>query len=456
MSDNEKLTDEFLTDHSYIWLVAKSMVQYMGFSDMMDFINNNYYIKANLTKNRMIDKVSGVMDLSQYPDDYNGFVYAFAKGLLPGTTIDEINYDFDRNNLLGKYEGRRYFLSKEYSFGNRDSNILQLDLYCQLFREDEDVYASILVVNMSSLYNKSANRKVHSEFDTLSGLFNRAYGEHHNIEYLQYHPDDYAAVIIVKIDDFGRFDIEHRHRMGGTVIADIAARLTDIFHKDCIISRTGIDEFTIFMKNGNVHKVNEAIEELLQEEFLAQNGEESEAYKISIGYAIYPEDSRDYSELSRMAETAVDYLRKSPNAENNFRYDRQMMDAGNSRMGLNMMDIADGIPGALLVCRTDAAREILYANHDMVSMFECEDFEEFKEWVEDSQRGLVYHEDAAHVEKVMGELLETGDTEKSHLICHHITTRKGVIHEVEATCRIVNSSYYGKILYIFLRDIGNN
>ena len=88
MEDNKKLTDDFLTDHSYIWLVSKAMVQYIGYSDMLEFVNRNYYIKANLTKNRMVDRVSGRMDMYQYPDDYTGFIYAFAKGLMLGVAIN--------------------------------------------------------------------------------------------------------------------------------------------------------------------------------------------------------------------------------------------------------------------------------------------------------------------------------------------------------------------------------
>ena len=47
---NDNVSEAFLSDNSYIWLVAKSMVEYMGFQGMREFLDENYYIKANLSQ----------------------------------------------------------------------------------------------------------------------------------------------------------------------------------------------------------------------------------------------------------------------------------------------------------------------------------------------------------------------------------------------------------------------
>lgn len=457
MTDCERLTDEFLTDHSYIWLVSKAMVQYMGYANMVEFINQNYYIKANLTRNRMVDKVSGVMDMYQYPDDYTGFVYAFAKGLMPGVTIDEINYDFDRNNLLGKYESKRQFLFKEYSFGNRRENNLQLNLYCQLYKEPDsgdDVFASILVVNISSLYGKLALKSARAEFDTVTGLFNSDYGEYRNKEHLHYHPEDSAALLVIRVKNFDRLIEMKPATLAGAVIADFAARLTNIFDNSCTITRTNVDQFTVFMRNGNVHKANEAVNDILEEEFVSENGGERVPYEVSIGYALYPEDSRDYSELSRMAEVTMEALEKVEEPES-YRYEKKLMHTDKHHVGLNMMEIANGIPGALLVSYADEQGGVLYANHDMLRLFECDSFEEFAQWIKGNIREIVYFEDAARVEHRRKEILAENDVNKEYSYRYHITTKKGVLHEVEDTCRMVETPYYGKILYTFLKIVGH-
>ena len=456
MTGSVRMTEEFLTDHSYIWLVSKAMAQYMGYANMVDFINQNYYIKANLTKNKMVDRVSGVMDMYQYPDDYTGFVYAFAKGLMPGVMIDEINYDFDRNNLLGKFSAKRHFLFKDYSFGNSRENSMQLNLYCHLYKEidsGDDVFASILVVDIGTLHGKIAIKSARAEFDTLTGLFNSAYGEYRNKEHLLYHPDDSAALLAVRVNDLGRFIEKQESKQAGTVIAQFAARLTEIFDKSCTISRTNVDQFTVFMRNGNVSTANEAIEVLLAEAFVAENDDEQLPYHVSVGYALYPEDSRDYSELSRMAEMALEYLEKVEKPDS-YRYNRSMMSTEKHHMGLNMMEIANCIPGALLVSYADAQGQVLYANQDMLRLFECDSLEDFSQWIRGNIREIVYYEDSARVEHRRKEILAENDMDKEYSFRYRITTKKGVLHEVEDSSRIVESQYYGKILYTLLKDLG--
>lgn len=451
---NDKVTEEFLVDHSYIWLVAKSMVEYMGFSDMTDFVNSNCYIKANLSKNEVVERVSGRMDLTQYPGLYTGFVYAFAKSIFPGGDTEQLIYDLDRNNLLGKYDGKNYFIHKEYSISNNEKSILQFEVYCQMYLKEEDVYASILLIDISALYNKSVTKRIHSEFDTLSGVFNLAYGERLSVEYLQYHPDSIAAVVVVNVDRFTELNTKYGHKFGNSIIVDLASILTDIFDKNCIISRTSSDEFTILIKNESQRQVDDAIGYVLDTEMCKTVKDESIPYTVSIGYAMYPEDSRDYSELCRMAEMAQDYAREKEIDYSiaSLRFTKDMMHPATTHTGLNMMDIADGIPGAILVYRADGDEEILYANNETIRLFDCEDFEDFMAWVHGNFKDFVYKEDLERVQAAIKSRLNEPDENKVAHIGYRIVTKSGVIHEIDDTGRLVDSPYYGKIFYVFLQD----
>ena len=122
--------------------------------------------------------------------------------------------------------------------------------------------------------------------------------------------------------------------------------------------------------------------------------------------------------------------------------------------GFNMMDIANNIPGAILVYRAGGEEEIIYANNETIRLFDCEDFEDFMRWVHGKWEGFVYGEDYERIQREIHEQQgRKHNVNNLDYIRFRIITKNGVMREIEDIGHLVDSPYYGKVYYVFLHDL---
>ena len=451
---NDKVSEAFLSDNSYIWLVAKSMVEYMGFQDMREFLDENYYIKANLSQGTVLESASGRLSFSSYPVNYAEFVKKFTAELFPGGSMEQLSQDLDRNQLLSKLSGHTHFLKKEYALHDDRHNTLKLSLYCQLYLSGTEIIVAILLVDLTMLYSKNTETRDRAEFDTLTGTFSRAYGARLCIEQLEYYADEPAAVVAFDVIAFDAICDKYGQRGGNMVLVEAARNIYKTLPSDSVIIRSGPDEFTALIRKADPNRLEEMLSALAKVPFFAEDGEEKIGFRMALGYAMFPDDSREFSQLCRLAETALDHSR-SAEEKSFYRYSKEiLMDSKRGRTGFNMMDIADNIPGAILVYRAEGEEEIVYANTETVHLFECENFEDFMRWVHGKWEGFVYSED---YERIQREIHEQQSQEHNvnnlDYIHFRIITKNGVMREIEDIGHLVDSPYYGKLYYVFLHDL---
>lgn len=103
-----------------------------------------------------------------------------------------------------------------------------------------------------------------SQTDSLTKLYNRIAGEKQIRDYLQVKSKyELAALLIVDIDYFKKFDDQYGHPVGDTVLKCLAASMQHTFRSSDILCRWGGDEFVIFMPDAvNKAMVEESIETL--------------------------------------------------------------------------------------------------------------------------------------------------------------------------------------------------
>ena len=451
---NDKVSEAFLSDNSYIWLVAKSMVEYMGFQDMREFLEENYYIKANLSRGTVLESANGRLPFSSYPVNYTEFMKKFTAELFPGGSTERLSQDLDRNQLLSKLSGRTHFLKKEYALYNDRRDTLKLSLYCQLYLSGTDIIAAILLVDLTTLYSKNGETRDRAEFDTLTGTFSRAYGEWLCIEQLEYYADEPTAIVSFDVIAFDVICDNFGQRGGNLVLVEAAKNIYKTLPSDSVIIRSGPDEFTALIRNADPDALEEMLGTLARVPFFARDGEEKIEFCLALGYAMFPDDSREFSQLCRRAEIALDHSR-SAEEKRFYRFSKEMLkEAKRGHTGFNMMDIADNIPGAILVYRAEGEEEIIYANKETVRLFDCEDFEDFMKWVHGRWEGFVYGED---YERIQQEIHEQQSREHNvnnlDYIHFRIITKNGVMREIEDIGHLVDSPYYGKVYYVFLHDL---
>lgn len=93
--------------------------------------------------------------------------------------------------------------------------------------------------------------------------------------------------------------------------------------------------------------------------------------------------------------------------------------------------IANGlshIPGGFFVYKAHGNKELLYANHELLSIFECDTAEQFLNLTGGTFRGLVHPDDISAAETSIKKQLESDVDHLDHLYYRIITRdRKSVV-----------------------------
>jgi diguanylate cyclase (GGDEF)-like protein/PAS domain S-box-containing protein len=93
-----------------------------------------------------------------------------------------------------------------------------------------------------------------STIDDLTGLFNRRHFSEH-VRSRTAHDDAALAIAIVDIDHFKRINDEYGHRVGDSVLREVAQRLRRAMRSSDVISRWGGEEFCVLL--GAIHDDND-------------------------------------------------------------------------------------------------------------------------------------------------------------------------------------------------------
>lgn len=133
--------------------------------------------------------------------------------------------------------------------------------------------------------------------DSLTGLYNQAYGKRYINEYLnQKNPFDACGMIILDIDYFKSVNDNYGHLLGDEVLIHLSALLKEMFgDNDNILMRAGGDEFVIFVKTvSNIELVGMNIE-LMQRIRKLRFDEIDHMITCSAGCCYLPENVSGYT-----------------------------------------------------------------------------------------------------------------------------------------------------------------
>ncbi|MCR5743324.1 MAG: EAL domain-containing protein [Lachnospiraceae bacterium] len=119
-----------------------------------------------------------------------------------------------------------------------------------------------------------------------------------------------------------------------------------------------------------------------------------------------------------------------------------------------MKNSFESMPGGFFVYRADGDEEILYANQNVLDIFECENEEQFKEYTNGSFKGLVHKDDIEEAEKNIWTQIENKSDNFDH-IYYRIITRRGKIRYIEDFGRLVNDPEEGRLFYVFIVEVRN-
>ncbi len=174
----------------------------------------------------------------------------------------------------------------------------------------------VFIESLASMYSLALQRKkmediIHqlAYYDALTGLPNRVLFHDHFVLALaaaKRYPQK-VAVMVADIDNFKMVNDTLGHDAGDIVLKGLGGRIVNTLRKTDTVSRMGGDEFTLLVpeinETSDALKVASKISETVKEPFLINSSEVR--ITISIGIALYPDDSEDIETLVKYADTAM-------------------------------------------------------------------------------------------------------------------------------------------------------
>lgn len=287
--------------------------------------------------------------------------------------------------------------------------------------------------------------------DPLTGLLNRR----GFLEQLEQRPEvrDQLPLTLafIDLDDFKFVNDVYGHVIGDLALKNLARHLQEVFPPEALIGRTGGDEFCVAVPSGPA-SAQKLIEEAVSGVQEFTSGQQTIRYTISAGYADFPKQADKVKELVVLADEAL-YAAKMNGKKAAKHYEPRMKRIKRAQLGFNVKNVAQGLPGGVLIYRADdQRREILFANDYLVHLLGCQSYEEFLAYTKSSYNNFVYRDDFAAAEKSIKRQQEQKltDPDKSLSLNYRVQAKGGRILPLSTLGRYVEDSYYGDVFVVFV------
>jgi len=150
--------------------------------------------------------------------------------------------------------------------------------------------------------------------DSLTGLPNR-YNLHSQLNFIVANANrnqSKFAVLFLDLDHFKNVNDTLGHNIGDALLVSVAKKLTSLLRDNDVISRIGGDEFIIILNDFNDTSTLEQVIIKILDAFHHEWAIKDHYLRlsVSIGVAVYPDDSKEINELMKFADIAM-YKAKS-------------------------------------------------------------------------------------------------------------------------------------------------
>ena len=117
--------------------------------------------------------------------------------------------------------------------------------------------------------------------------------------------------------------------------------------------------------------------------------------------------------------------------------------------------IPSGLPGGFFVYEAEEDEKILFADQNVIGLYDCTTFDEFYEYVGGSFKGMVHPEDLHKIENQIQAQTVFG--EKRHdYVRYRIITKKGEVRYIEDFGHLLHYDEHNSYFYVFIVDVDQN
>lgn len=212
-----------------------------------------------------------------------------------------------------------------------------------------------------------------ASIDFLTGLTNRKGLSEWMTSYRTKHPDEPCTEVMLDIDNFKAVNDLHGHDAGDEALRVLARALENYVGDRGIAARCGGDEFCIVLKNMTAEQAAPFVENFGRNEFTYLADGKEDTFTVSIGYASFPDDSKDWKKMYLLADAAL-YAGKFTGKHACMHYDASIQNIIQKRQGVRIPEVAQNMPLPFLVCEDEGNRDILFVSVETLHLLGCRDF----------------------------------------------------------------------------------
>ena len=286
--------------------------------------------------------------------------------------------------------------------------------------------------------------------DGLTKLYNRYGFDEVAEKMISKNPKEHCVAILLDVDDFKLINDMYGHAYGDKALISLAANMRKFFPSSALLGRNGGDEFCIFLPNCTAEELKESLIEFTKTPKTFSYKGQTYSFCISLGYAEYPNDAIERSQLMRCADTAL-YEVKLHGKNGCIAYQEGFQSGVRKQLGFVLNDISENLPGAFIIYRADKEDdEIFYANKEFLDMAGYENLDAFFNGTKKSFRNLIREDQQKAVEASIWNQIESGS--KNDYIHYQLRRQDGTYIPVLDQGRIVESERFGRVFYVLFMD----
>jgi len=288
-------------------------------------------------------------------------------------------------------------------------------------------------------------------YDKLTGLLNRWGLDSEITNRLGDDTEEHYVLALVDVDDFKLVNDRHGHDVGDAALVALAQSIQQAFPESAIIGRNGGDEFLIMLIGADADEAEELTERFAAQKLGCDFNGQHYPLSASIGYAAFPSQATDLLDAYSKADAAL-YAVKLAGKSGVARYSSKLDPKYRSQLGFTARDIAENIPGAIVVYRATDESEILFANDELVALIGCDDYTDFMSFTGGTFAGIVHPDDR-------GLVLE-GNARQAHpagaigrgIVEYRIATKSGGAKPIADISRLTEIAKVGTVYYTLIVD----
>ena len=286
--------------------------------------------------------------------------------------------------------------------------------------------------------------------DGLTKLYNRYGFDEMAEKMISKNPKEHCVAVLLDVDDFKLINDMYGHAYGDKALISLAENMQKLFPSSALLGRNGGDEFCILLPNCTMEEIKEALIEFTKTPKTFSYKGQTYSFCISLGYAEYPNNAIERSQLMRCADTAL-YEVKLHGKNGCKAYQEGFQSGVRKQLGFVLNDISENLPGAFIIYRADKEDdEIFYANKEFLDMAGYENLDAFFNGTKKSFRNLIREDQQKAVETSIWNQIESGS--KNDYIHYQLRRQDGTYIPVLDQGRIVESERFGRVFYVLFMD----